>query len=138
MCLKSITHVIENPTLDELVGFKVVTIKGTETIQPPYYKPNGSSRDLHEFTMPTNVWLVSVPAEQITEDSLYEDTLFKYQTGFHIFTTLDGARTWKHASHIIQVKYRLVTYHGLEAKNQPVHIAREMYIPWPQTPIEIK
>lgn len=137
MCLKSITRVIENPTLDELVGFKVVSVIG-ERIVPPYYKSDGDSRELFEYSLPTNEWLVSVSKEQLTEDSLYEDTLFKYNTGFHIFTTLDGAQTWHHATHVIQVKYRLVTYHGTEHRDQSVHIAREMYIPWPQVPVRIE
>lgn len=132
MCLKSITRVIENPTLDESTGYKVVSVIG-ERIEPPYYKPDGDAGELYEYSLPTNVWLVSTPTEQLTVDCIYE-----YNTGFHIFTTLDGALTWHHATHVIQVKYRLVTYHGTEHKNQPVHVAREMYIPWPQVPIEIK
>lgn len=131
MCLKSITRVIKNPTLDELVGYKVVSVIN-ERIEPPYYKPDGDSRELYEYSLPTNEWLVATPSTQRAKDTWAE-----YETGFHTFTTLDGAKTWRHATHVIQVKYRLVTYHGLEEKNQPVHIAREMYIPWPQVPIRI-
>lgn len=126
MCLKSITRVIENPTLDELVGYKVVFVRNG--VPRPAYFGVGVNEDL-----PVNQWLIAEPVEVWAQD-------FKpYITGFHIFTSQDEAHKWGdvHATHIIQVKYRSVTYHGIEYSDEVVHIAREMYIPWPQTPIEI-
>lgn len=130
MCLKSITRVIENPTLDELVGYKAVFIRDNR-VNAAYF---GLTMDNNE--LPVNEWLQAVPHETKTDQFDY----VIYQTGFHIFTSQNEAHKWGdvHASHIIQVKYRLVTYHGTEYSDETVHIAREMYIPWPQTPVEIK
>lgn len=127
MCLKSITRVIENPTLDELDGFKVVFVRNN--LPHPAYFGVGFNEDL-----PVNQWLTAEPAKVWAQDCT------PYMTGFHIFTSQDEAHKWGvvHSTHIIQVKYRSVTYHGTEYNNEVVHIAREMYIPWPQTPIEIK
>lgn len=128
MCLKSITRVIENPTFDELVGYKVVFVRGN--LPQPAYFGIGES-----YNLPVNQWLISDPTDIRTEDWEY------YVSGFHIFTSQDEAVKWGgiHATHVIEVKYRLVTYHGTEEGcNGDVHIAREMYIPWPQTPVRIK
>jgi len=131
MCLKSVTLVVDEPTNEEHTGYKVVYLYN-DLPKPTYYKANGESA-WNGYTLPTNKWLVSTPKLTYSEQGWTQ-----YITGFHIFTTLDDARDWRHASHVIQVKYRFVIYHGTEAKNQIVHIAREMYIPWPQTPIAIE
>ena|ERR1700747_2019029 len=131
MCLKSVTLVVENPTNEEHTGYKVVYLYN-DLPKPAYYRANGESV-WDGYTLPINDWLVATPEVMYGEEDDQQ-----YMTGFHIFTTLDGARNWRHASHVIQVKYRFVTYHGTEFKNQVVHVAREMYIPWPQTPVHIE
>ncbi len=121
MCLGSVTSVkSEKLPKDEYhIGWKAININ----------KDNNTFRSAFNWNRSLNKWLrCRLPLSNVL--GIGRDM---YPTGFHIFTTREGARNWGYGKQaIVKVHYRRVVARGMQ-DNYKCVIAKEMYVEKPIT-----
>lgn len=137
MCLNTITRVIENPTQDEVVAWKVFRLLPDGTLMPEY-------RD--NYKLETDTWLQSSRVLIRSDEPIDADKgkpfyrKYKhYNSGFHCYTTYEDAVEHAEAvcktqpiKHVVrQVRVRQVHTYGTQRSinTAPCLVAYEMYVP---------
>lgn len=140
MCLNTITRVIENPTLDEVVAWKVFKLLPSGTLMPEY----------QGYKLKTDTWLKSsrvlirsdelidadIDATGLSVSAFLDRKKYKhYNSGFHCYTTYEDAVrhtiNWFLPTVVRQVRVRQVHTYGTQYAVETVSclVAYEMYIP---------
>ena len=121
MCLRAVHEVIDKPTTEVVVGWKVFHVE--KTTKGQQYFPEFAPQDQPHKT---DRWL------KATETMIYSDWNGEYQSGFHFFHERKDAVAW--GGMVVKVYLRRVRTRGLQDDVWLCSVADEMWIPVKKKP----